>query len=226
MADEAEVIHRAHGIEAFKVKGGTSAADDLEAIRLIRERLGPAAQLSLDPNEGYSPKEAVRVLARMADQGVAYVEEPIPRSDRRRVDVARAIPMPILADDSCMTLQDVVRELDIGAIGMISIKTPRTGFWESGRIAILAEAYGLPCVVGTAVGGALSSLAALHFSCSAASLALPSENSFGLNLVTDIVENAPAVAGGRLELPEGPGLGAVVSETTLAQVRVDAGGSR
>jgi L-alanine-DL-glutamate epimerase-like enolase superfamily enzyme len=216
MADEAAAMNRDHGINAFKVKGGETPTDDVEAIRLIRQAL-PAAQISLDANEGYTAKTAIRTLTQMSQYDVAYVEEPIPHHDRLgRVEAARAIPMPILGDDSCFTLPDVMRELELGAIGMISIKTPRTGFSQSFKILGMAEANGVPCVVGTAVGGALSSVAALQFSCSRASLSAPSENSFGINLHSDIVRNAPAVAGGRLEVPQGPGLGVEVSAEDLA----------
>jgi L-alanine-DL-glutamate epimerase-like enolase superfamily enzyme len=220
MADEAERMHRDHGINAFKVKGGEVPANDLEAIRLIRERV-PDAQLSLDANEGYTAAVAIRTLEKLADFDLAYVEEPIPRHDRRgRVEAAKRIPMPILGDDSCFTLADVVREIELGAIGMISIKTPRTGFWESARIHATAEAHGLRCVVGTAVGGALSSIAALQFSCSRQGLAAPSENSFSVNLEADIVADVPLVDGGRLRVPSGPGLGAELDEVRVAEFTV------
>lgn len=217
MAAEAARMWASHGIAAFKVKGGRSPELDAEAMRAIRERL-PEAQLSLDANQGYSFDDALRAVELMADCAVAYVEEPIAITDRRgRGELARRLPVPILGDDSCFTLADVEREIELGAIGMVSIKTPRTGFTESFRILAAAEAAGLHCVVGTAVGGALSSVAALQFACARDSLASPSENSFGLNLVHDIVADPPAVAGGALTAPDGPGLGVDVSESELAR---------
>jgi L-alanine-DL-glutamate epimerase-like enolase superfamily enzyme len=221
MVAEAERIHAESGIVAFKVKGGVDPSQDVQVIRLLRERLGPEAQLSLDPNEGYTADVAARVLGEMDAFGLAYVEEPIPHAHyQARADLARRIPMPILGDDSCFTIEDVVREIDIGAVGMVSIKTPRTGFHESSRIATVAEAFGLRCVVGTAVGGGLSSLAALQFACSRPSLASASENSFGMNIVEDLVD-APLPLDGHLEVPVGAGLGVTVHAERLASLADD-----
>jgi L-alanine-DL-glutamate epimerase-like enolase superfamily enzyme len=218
MAQEAVRVHRELGIRAFKVKGGEVPADDVAAVHAIRASL-PDAQLSLDANEGYTAKVAIRTLAQMVDARLDYVEEPIPHHDRRgRVETAREIPIPILGDDSCFTLADVVREVELGAIGMVSIKTPRTGFWESHAIRAVAVANGLSCVVGTAVGGALSSLAALQFSCSRNDLAGPSENSFGMSLDRDVVASWPRVSNGTLTAPIGAGLGAEVSPDLLAEL--------
>ena len=218
MVAEAETIMAKAGIEAFKVKGGLVPDDDLQVIRLLRERLGPGVQLSLDPNEGYTADVAARVLGAMDEHGLAYVEEPIPHwQSRARVDLARRIPMPILGDDSCFTLKDVVRQIEDGAIAMVSIKTPRTGFYESAAIATVAESFGLRCIIGTAVGGGLSSLAALQFACSRPSFASPSENSFGMNIVQDLVD-APMPTDGHLNVPSGPGLGTEVMVDRLSQL--------
>jgi L-alanine-DL-glutamate epimerase-like enolase superfamily enzyme len=162
----------------------------------------------------------VRTLDRMADLDLAYVEEPLPSTDTRgRAALARQITMPILGDDSCFTLADVVREIELGAIGMVSIKTARTGFSESLRILATAEAHGLTCVVGSAVGGGLSSVAALQFACRSTTLDAPSENSFGLNLVSDILAAPPSITDGALTLTDGAGLGVEVSPEALAEAR-------
>ena len=42
-------------------------------------------------------------------------------------------------DESVFTPQDVAREIDLGAIGIISIKTPRTGYTLLMKIIHLAE---------------------------------------------------------------------------------------
>ncbi len=216
MAAEAAQQFEAHGIRAFKVKGGEDPEADVAAMTAIRRRL-PDAQLSLDANQGYTRRTAVRTLARMADLDLAYVEEPLPCPDLRgRAALARDIPMPILGDDSCFTLADVVREIDLGAIGLVSIKTARTGFSESLRILTTAEAHGLSCVVGSAVGGGLSAAAAVQFACRTTTLDSPSENSFGLNLVSDILRESPSISAGVMALPDGPGLGVGVSEEALA----------
>ena len=228
MAADALQQFEAHGIRAFKVKGGEDPERDVAALTAIRRAVSNA-QLSLDANQGYTRHAAVRALIAMAPLELAYVEEPLPIADRQgRALLARQIPMPILGDDSCFTLNDVVREIELGAIGMVSIKTARTGFTESLRILQTAEAHGLTCIVGSAVGGGLSAAAALQFACRATSLDAPSENSFGLNLVSDILRESPPISGGAMTLPEGTGLGVDIDDDALAraQQRAKAGSGR
>ncbi len=72
---QAEAAHARYGFNDFKLKGGVQAGGaEVEAIRALAERF-PDARITLDPNGGWSLKEAVSLCRDL--QGVlAYAEDP------------------------------------------------------------------------------------------------------------------------------------------------------
>ncbi|MGY4535175.1 glucarate dehydratase [Pseudomonas sp. TE3786] len=72
---QAEAAHARYGFNDFKLKGGVLAgAQEVEAIRALAERF-PDARITLDPNGGWSLKEAVS-LCRDLHGVLAYAEDP------------------------------------------------------------------------------------------------------------------------------------------------------
>lgn len=222
--EEALAIREETGITAFKVKAGRNGEDDIARIRLLREALGPDAFLFVDANEQYTPHQALDVLGRMAEFGIAMAEEPIPRGlGARRRDCASRLPVPILADDSVATIADTLRECTDGAVGVIGIKIARTGFLASRRISDLATAHGLPCWIGSQGVSGIGTLGSAHFF-GAVRHAVPFPADLGtfLRQEDDLLDTPPRIRDGYLEVPDGAGLGAAVDEAKLARYRADA----
>ncbi|NWF57733.1 MAG: enolase [Syntrophaceae bacterium] len=213
---------RAGGFKAFKVKVGTDPEKDVQVIRALRENLGSDVLLYVDANMAYSVSTAVRTLKRMEEHGLAFVEEPVPAWDQRgRLKVSRAISIPILGDESVFTPQDVAREIELGAIGIISIKTPRTGYTLSLKIVNLAETAGIPCLMGTQAETGVGTLASAHFGAARRNVSYPSEISFFLSLTDDLLAEPIALKDGFIELPTRPGNGAVLDEEKIKRYRMD-----
>jgi glucarate dehydratase len=71
----AEAAQQRYGFQDFKLKGGVLRGDEeVEAIRALHERF-PKARVTLDPNGGWSLKEAIRLMKDMHGI-VAYAEDP------------------------------------------------------------------------------------------------------------------------------------------------------
>src|SRR5690625_3590299 len=72
-------------IPRVKIKIGESWAGrtdrDIARIHHARQRIGPGAELFLDANGAYTAKEAIRILAEVADAGVTWIEEPVSSED-------------------------------------------------------------------------------------------------------------------------------------------------
>ena len=49
------------GVRGFKAKVGAIPEDDVERLAAIRAAVGPEIMLRADANQGYTPKEAIRV---------------------------------------------------------------------------------------------------------------------------------------------------------------------
>ena len=222
MADEAISISDRLGVRTFKVKVGRDPAVDLAAVRAIRDAL-PDADLYADANRGWSYDDAARAGEQLADLGVRAIEEPIAVEDRAgRLRLADRWVVPLVGDESCISLAHVDRALEEGAVRMVSVKTARTGFTESRRILGLCLGRNVPVVVGSQYEGALGAIATIAFAAAfAVTAGRPAEITNFLDLADDLVVTAPAIRAGRATAPASPGLGVEIDEDRLARYRLD-----
>ena len=222
MAEEAVTVSEQLGIKAFKVKVGRAPGVDLAAVRAIRQAL-PAAELYVDANRGWSYEDALLVGDGLAELGVRAVEEPISVEDRAgRRSLAARWMAPLVGDESCITLAHVGRALEEGAVGVVSVKTARTGFTESRRILDLCLARNVPVVVGSQYEGAIGATATIAFAAAfAATAGQAAEIANFLDLADDLVLAPPEIRGGRAAVSAAPGLGIEIDEERLARYRLD-----
>jgi L-Ala-D/L-Glu epimerase len=222
MAAEAVELHGRLGITTFKVKVGRAAALDVAAVRAIREAL-PDADLYVDANRGWSFEDAVRVGDELIELGVRAIEEPVSVEDRAgRRRLADRWIVPLVGDESCISLAHVERALEEGAVRMVSVKTARTGFTESRRIIDVCLARNVPIVMGSQYEGAMGAMATLAFAAaSAATASQPAEIANFLDLADDLVVSAPEIFDGRAAVGLAPGLGIEVDEDRLERYRLD-----
>jgi L-alanine-DL-glutamate epimerase-like enolase superfamily enzyme len=210
------------GIRAFKVKAGVDPKGDIERVRTLREALGPEGFIFIDANQLYTPEVAIRTINRMAEYDLAMAEEPV-RVDlgAYRRKVADAIPVPILSDDSVMTVSATRRELQDGAIGVVGIRTSRTGIFDSVRILHLAEAFGVPCWIGSQGVSGIGALASAHFAAAFRNIPFPADLTAFMRQEDDLLEEPLQAREGRIDFPRTPGIGAKVSEEKLKRYRLD-----
>ena len=224
----AECVER--GILAFKPKIGGIPEKDAERLKAIREAVGPAASIRADANQGFSPKEAIRFcrLADKYDVGLELLEQPVPYWDLDGMaEVRRSVDTLIEADEAAYSIHDVMSIIRKGAADVINIKVGKAGgLYNAKKIAALAEAAGLKCVLGTGFGLAPKIAAKLHLAASTA-------------IVTDAVEFTeiilhetlaaephgslflpPLDADGCMPVPTGPGLGFELDESLVEKYRI------
>jgi L-alanine-DL-glutamate epimerase-like enolase superfamily enzyme len=216
----------AKGFKSFKIKIGDSTEKDVEVIRLIREALGNDVLLYVDANQAYTPTEAMRALPRMMEYGVEIVEDPIPHwHTESRLKLARMLPVPLLGDESVVSPMDIKREIDTGALGMINIKTARSGFYQSRKIIHLAEQAGYRCLIGTLLETDIGALASAHFGAAFRAFTYPAELTYHLKMQDHLLDSPLNIQDGSLILPTAPGLGIELDEEKLERYRVKSFGS-
>jgi L-Ala-D/L-Glu epimerase len=222
MAQDALEVHERLGITTFKVKVGRAPELDIAAVRAIREAL-PDPDLYVDANRGWSYRDALRAGDELIALGVRAIEEPISVDDRAgRRRLADRWAVPLVGDESCISLAHADRALEEGAVRMVSVKAARTGFTESRRIVALCLARSTPVVVGSQYEGATGALATINFAAAlAATAGQPAEIANFGDLADDIVVHPPEIRGGRAAVPDGAGLGVEIDEERLRRYRVD-----
>lgn len=131
------------GITAYKLKIGTPR--DIERIALLRREMGDSFTLLVDANQKYNVREAIEVSRRLAEYGVAWLEEPvIADSVDDLAEVARQSAVPIAAGENAY-LRWGFRELcERRAVSYLQPDAVRCGgVTEFMKAAHLADAYNL-----------------------------------------------------------------------------------
>jgi len=138
------------GFKALKVKVGVNPAEDFERIKLIREAVGVDVQIRIDANQGWTPQQAMGVLNKIDKFNIQFAEQPVPAEDMKGlIRVRKNSPIPIMADESVHSPEDASRLIQAEAVDLINIKLMKSGGILKGRkIADVAEAAGIPCMIG------------------------------------------------------------------------------
>ena len=162
-AGDADALARAakdragEGFTVLKVKVGTQAAGDIDRVRAVRAAVGPGVQLRLDANQGWTPREAVRVIRGIEDAGldVELVEQPVPRWDIEGLAwVSDRVDTPILADEAVFGVRELVEVIRRRAADMVNVKLAKCGGLGPARTLLgLAEAQEMGTVVGSMMEG-------------------------------------------------------------------------
>jgi L-alanine-DL-glutamate epimerase-like enolase superfamily enzyme len=208
----------AAGVRVLKVKVGREFEDDLSRIADLQAMFGAQVQLYADANECWEADEAPARLARLAEMGLLYCEEPLPVEQvRARAALRGGQYLPLIADDSAFTLRDLRRELDFDTFDILNIKTPRTGYTDSLHMLRLARAGGKGVMIGSQAGSSIGAARAAAFA-ALPGIDHPSELSFFLKIPHDILARPLSLHDGCLSLADA--LAARIDRDRLAAVTV------
>jgi len=143
----AKLAYARYGFNDFKLKGGVLAGEaEVEAVRALHEQF-PQARITLDPNSGWSLKDAVRLM-RDLHGVVAYAEDPCGAEDGfsgREVmaEFRRATGLPTATNMVATDWRQLVHALSLQSVD-IPLADPH--FWTmagSVRVAQTCRDWGL-----------------------------------------------------------------------------------
>jgi L-alanine-DL-glutamate epimerase-like enolase superfamily enzyme len=207
------------GYRDLKIKVDGRVELDAARVRAIRARLGPDIRLTIDANQAYKPKAAIRLANKVVDQGVEIFEQPCEAQDHAGLKlVTEHSPIAVEADESAGSVRDVMALVRGRVVDLVSLKIPKLGGLRNTLAAArICEAGDIPCRLGAHVGPRLLTAQAMHLAASLPELSFACEFGEFVRLRNDITEGVEN-KGGVIRLPDGPGSGARLREDAGAQM--------
>ncbi|MHB0994822.1 MAG: enolase C-terminal domain-like protein [Elusimicrobiales bacterium] len=156
---------RRRGFKIFKIKTGVDMDEDFRRLESVR-RAAPGCAVYLDANCAYTAGEAEKFLKELMRRGIRpeVVEQPVKKDDIDGLAyLSRRLPMPVCADESAYSLDDVFNLIRRSAVTAVNIKLTKLGFLRAREVWALARAKGLKLMMGEMLESELASCAAAQF---------------------------------------------------------------
>ncbi len=198
------------GFRTLKLKVGNDLLEDLERVETVRFSVGSEINIRLDANQGWQPKEAVKIIREMEELGLdlELVEQPVPAEDFAGLKyVKNNVLTPIMADESLFSPRDAIRLIKEDCCDLFNIKLMKSGgFSRALMINSVAEAAGIECMLGCMLESKIAITAAAQLAGARRNITRLDLDA-PLLLAEDPIQGGISYQGPRIELPPAPGLG-------------------
>jgi len=198
----------AKGFKCLKMKGGIDVNGDIERFIKVREYAGNDIEIRFDANQGFTVDETLKFVKATKSAGLELIEQPTPREQMDVLGrITREVSVPVMADESILTLRDAFRIAKRDFADMINIKLAKVGgISEAIQINAVARSAGIEVMVGCMDEAALSITAGLHFALARPNVVYADLDGH-LDLLGDPSKDTLVLKNGYLFPKDKPGLG-------------------
>jgi len=211
--DVEETVERAldltrQGFRCLKIKGGLSAELDAERILKVRAAVGSRIELRFDANQGYTVEQTQTFVTNVRPAKLELIEQPTPKDSLEQLGRATAaVSLPVMADESLMSLRDAFKLARRDLADMINVKLMKVGgLSQALKIDAVSQSAGIEVMVGCMDEAALGIAAGLQYALARRNVHYADLDGH-LDLIDDPTAGAVTLKDGLLWASEEPGLG-------------------
>jgi len=211
------------GFEVLKTKGGRDWRVDVKRIQAMHNEVGDALDFRLDPNQAYSPEDAVRFASTLEDHGIylQYLEQPV-RIERfgNMKRLRQRVRTPIAANEDAYfegNVHHLIKEdaIDVAVVDLI----PSGGIHAVRKTAAMCAQASVSVAHHSGFDLGIKTAAVLHTFASTPGLNLAPDTIY-YSWKDDILESRLKLENGTMKVPDGPGLGVDVDEERIEKYRM------
>lgn len=198
------------GYTNIKIKLGNNIDTDFEKVKFIRRAIPKGVKVRVDGNQGWTPKEAVRLIKKMEqlDLDIEFVEQPVKAWDIQGLKFIKDnVETMIVADESVFGSPEAFRVIQDRACDLINIKLMKCGGIQNAtKIYNMADTMGIRCMVGCMLESKIGITAAASFAASKGNMIIADLDTI-IYFADDPIVGGVTFEGNKIILPEEPGLG-------------------
>jgi len=215
------------GFKTIKLKIGEigNPCLDVDRVRLVREAVGPDIVIRTDANSVFDTdvRGAISLSRKLEPFDLDHIEQPLAGWNIEGMARLRdAIDIPLMADESVHSLQDMVRVIQAGAADVVMLKIAKNGGYQKCReIIALCVSAGIRVEMGNGIQTSAASLHELALACACPHVQPAGEFSGPDKLVSDILVNPMQIVDGEALLSPEPGIGSELDYDAFETCRVD-----
>jgi L-alanine-DL-glutamate epimerase-like enolase superfamily enzyme len=221
-AERAKEVHEA-GYSVLKTKAGRDWKEDIERVAAMHEAVDGELEFRLDPNQGWTPDQAVRVAAGLEDRGVylQYMEQPIRVDAHENLAALRQrTRQPIAPNEDTYIPHNLRRMANAGAMDAAVIDlTPAGGITGLRDALAVCRDAGIATAHHCAFDLGVRTAAILHAVHGLPGFELPIDTAY-YGWEGDVIADPFEIRDGALPVPQDPGLGVEVDMAAVDKYRI------
>lgn len=213
----AKALKAEHGFAVHKLKGGVFPPGyELECYRALAAAL-PGDRLRYDPNAVLSLTDGIRFGQAIADLDNDYLEDPVFGLEGLR-SVRERVPVPLATNTVVVNAEQLAANVLRRAADVILLDTTLWGGIRAClRAAAVCETFQLGMAVHSSGELGVQLATMLHLGAVLPGLSYAADAHYH-HLADDVIAGGKLkYSGGRIEVPDGPGLGVRLDRERLAQ---------
>jgi galactonate dehydratase len=191
----------------------------VERVRAVRDAVGPKVDIMVDMSAELTTDAILRLGRRLQEFDLMFLEEPVDPFDTDAMkQVADGLQVPIAAGERLYTRYGFRRLFELRAAAIVQPDIGTVGgIMETKKIAAIAEMYNMR-VQPHLCAGPVATAAALQLDACIPNFLIQELYPFRVPDHFDLVDAPlePQVRGGRLAIPDRPGLGVELVEARVA----------